>query len=141
MADLDNNDAMYIDQFNDGLHINVQWQLTLLDTRPMTMIEFANRAIALDNRLFNFHTLRTRNEPQYYQEYGNAHLKPLQHQQEPALLDPEPMELDTTRRFRFRNWIEEEKRQKNNECHNCGKTGHYAVRCPTKKHNQYQKTY
>jgi hypothetical protein len=52
-ADLDYNDAMYIDQFNDGLHIDVQWQLTLLDTRPTTMIEFTNKAIALDNRLFN----------------------------------------------------------------------------------------
>jgi hypothetical protein len=76
-ADLDYNDAMYIDQFNDRLHIDVQRQLTLLDTRPTTMIEFANRAIALDNRLFNFCTLRTRNEPQYYREYGNAHPKPL----------------------------------------------------------------
>jgi hypothetical protein len=117
MADLDYNDAMYIDQFNDGLHIDVQRQLALLDTRPTTMIEFANRAIALDNRLFNFCTLRTRNEPQYYREYGNAHPKPLQHQQEPALPDPEPMELDATRRFRFRNRIEE------------------------KKPNQYRKTY
>jgi hypothetical protein len=57
MADLDYNDAMYIDQFNDRLHINIQWQLALLDTRPITIIEFANRAIVLDNRLFNFHTL------------------------------------------------------------------------------------
>jgi hypothetical protein len=64
MADLHYNDAMYIDQFNDRLHADVQQQLALLDTRPMTMIEFANRAIALDNRLFNFHTLRTRNESQ-----------------------------------------------------------------------------
>jgi hypothetical protein len=77
IADLDYNDAMYIDQFNDGLHIDVQPQLALLDTRPTTMIEFANKAIALDNRLFNFHTLGTRNEPQYYREHGNTHPKPL----------------------------------------------------------------
>jgi hypothetical protein len=51
------------------------------------------------------------------------------------------MELDATRRFRFRNRIEEEKRRKNNECYNCGKTGHYAARCPTKKPNQYRKAY
>jgi hypothetical protein len=101
------------------------------------MIEFANRGIALDNRLFNFYTLRTRNEPQYYQEYGNAYPKPLQHQQEPALLDPEPMALDATRRFQFRNRIEEEKQQKNNECYNCGKMGYYAAQCPTKRPNQY----
>jgi hypothetical protein len=127
VADLDYNDAMYIDQFNDGLHIDVQRQLALLDTRPTTMIEFANKAIALDNRLFNFRILRTRNEPQYYREYGNTHPRPLQHQQELALPDPEPMELDATRRFRFRNRTEEEKRRKNNQCYNCGKVGHYAA--------------
>jgi hypothetical protein len=59
MADLDYNDLLYIDQFNDGLHIDVQRQLALLDTRPETIIDFANKAIALDNRLFNFRTLRT----------------------------------------------------------------------------------
>jgi hypothetical protein len=79
MADLDYNDTMYINQFNDGLHIDVQWQLTQLDMRPTTMVEFANKAIALGNRLFNFCTLRTRNEPQCYQEYGNAYPKPLQY--------------------------------------------------------------
>jgi hypothetical protein len=78
-ADLNYNNAMYIDQFNDGVHIDVQWQLALLDTRPTTMIQFANKAIALDNRLFNLCILRTRNEPQYYREYGNTHLKLLQH--------------------------------------------------------------
>jgi hypothetical protein len=57
MADLDYKDAMYINQFNDGLYVNVQRQLALLDTRPTTMIEFVNKAIALDNRLFNFHIL------------------------------------------------------------------------------------
>jgi hypothetical protein len=94
MADLNYNDSMYIDQFNDGLHIDVQWQLALLETRPTTMLDFANRAIALDNRLFNFRTLRTRHEPQYYQN-----LHPRAPQQESASSDPEPMELDTTRRF------------------------------------------
>jgi hypothetical protein len=62
----------------------------------MTMIEFANRAIVLDNRLFNICILQTRNEPQYYWEYGNTYLKPLQYQLELALPDPEPMELDAT---------------------------------------------
>jgi hypothetical protein len=70
---------MYIDQFNNGLHINVQRQLALLNTRPTTMTEFVNKAIALDNRLFNFQILRTRNELQYYREYQNTYQKPLQH--------------------------------------------------------------
>jgi hypothetical protein len=50
MADLDYNDSMYINQFNNGLHIDIQRQLALLETKPTTMIDFANRAIALDNR-------------------------------------------------------------------------------------------
>jgi hypothetical protein len=89
MADLDYNDSMYIDQFNDGLHIDVQRQLALLETWPTTMIDFANRAIVLDNRLFNFRTLRTQHKPQYYQN-----LHPRAPQQESASSDPEPMELD-----------------------------------------------
>jgi hypothetical protein len=65
-ADLDYNDMMYIDQFNDGLNTNVQRQLALLDSRPDNMTDFANKAIALDNRLFNFRTLRMRYEPQFH---------------------------------------------------------------------------
>jgi hypothetical protein len=57
MADLNYNDPRYINRFNDGLHIDIQRQLALLDTRPETMIDFANKAITLDNRLFNFRIL------------------------------------------------------------------------------------
>jgi hypothetical protein len=49
IANLDYNDPLYINQFNHGLHIDVQRQLALLDTRPKTMIDFTNKAIALDN--------------------------------------------------------------------------------------------
>jgi hypothetical protein len=92
MADLDYNDPLYINQFNDSLHIDVQRQLALLDTRPETIIDFANKAIALNNCLFNFQTLRTRNEPQYYRDHQTRH----SHNLEPMLLNPTPMELDTT---------------------------------------------
>jgi hypothetical protein len=136
MVDLDYNDSMYIDQLKDGLHIDVQRQLALLETRPTTMLDFANRAIALDNRLFNFRTLRTWHKPQYYQN-----LHPRVPQQESASSDPEPMELDAIRRFRLKDRSEEEKWWRNNECYNCGKTGHYAARCPTRKPNQDRRPY
>jgi hypothetical protein len=48
-ADLDYNNAMYINQFNDGLNTDIQRQLALLDSHPNNMTDFANKAIALDN--------------------------------------------------------------------------------------------
>jgi hypothetical protein len=106
VADLDYNNPLYIDQFNDGLHLDVQRQLTLLDTRPTTMTDFANKAIALDNRLFNFHTLRPQNETQYYQEHQYVH----PHNSELTTLDPIPMEIDATRKPRGQDRAEEGKR-------------------------------
>jgi hypothetical protein len=43
------------------------------------------------------------------------------------------MELDATRRLKGKDRVEEEKRRRNNECYNCGKTGHYSARCPQHK--------
>jgi hypothetical protein len=49
------------------------------------------------------------------------------------LSDPTPMQLDATRRPRGKDRMEEEKRRRNNECYNCGKSGHYSAHCPMKK--------
>jgi hypothetical protein len=43
------------------------------------------------------------------------------------------MELDATRRPRGKDRLEEEKGRRNNECYNCGKTGHYSTCCPQRK--------
>jgi hypothetical protein len=48
-VDLDNNNMMYIYQFNDRLNTDIQRQLALLDSHPNHMTDFANKAIALDN--------------------------------------------------------------------------------------------
>jgi hypothetical protein len=106
MADLDYNDPLYIDQFNDGLHLDVQRQRALLDTRPTTMTDFANKAIALDNHLFNFRTLRPRNERQYYREHQYVHPR----NSELTTSDPIPLEIDATRKPRGKDRAEEEKR-------------------------------
>jgi hypothetical protein len=105
------------------------------------MIDFANKAIVLDNRLFNFRTLRTQHKPQYYQDYQNLYLRSQHHPQELTSSDPKPMELDATQRFRVRDRTEEEKWRRNNECYCCGKTGRYVASCPTKRLNQDWKPY
>jgi hypothetical protein len=134
-ADLNYNYAMYIDQFNDGLNTDVQRQLALHDSHPDNMTDFANKAIALDNRLFNFRTLRTRYEPQFHH---HPYMKGPNHESRPS--DPEPMELDSTQRPRPRDKIEDEKHKRNHECFNCGKMGHYAAKCPSRRPYQAAET-
>jgi hypothetical protein len=43
------------------------------------------------------------------------------------------MELDSTRRPKPRDRAEDDKRNRNNECFNCGRMGHYAAKCLNKR--------
>jgi hypothetical protein len=124
-ADLHYNDAIYIDQFNDRLNTDAQRQLALLNSRPDNMTDFANKAIALDNRLFNFNTLRKRYEPQFHH---HPYTKGPNYQS--RLSDPEPMELDSTRRPRPRDKIEDEKRKRNNNISTAGKWATMWLKVP-----------
>jgi hypothetical protein len=93
MADLNYNDALYIDQFHDGLNLEVQPQLTLLDERPANITDYVNKSIALDNPLFDFRTLRTQNDNQYYCEFQDTHVsEPRAYENQ--MSEPTPMELD-----------------------------------------------
>jgi hypothetical protein len=103
-SDLKYNDETYIDQFSDGLNTDVQRQLALLDEGPTDLTEFANKAIALDNRLFNFCTLRTRYESQFHH---HLYQRGLSHDSRSS--DPEPMELDSTHRPKPRDRAEDNK--------------------------------
>jgi hypothetical protein len=140
MANLDYNNAMYIDQFHDRLNMEVQWQLTLLDERPRDITNYVNKSITLNNRLFNFHTLQTRNDNQYYWEFWDTHVSHPRTYESP-MSDPTPMELDATHRSRGKDQVEEEKRRRNNECFNCRKTRHFSARCPNKKPYPTRRTY
>jgi hypothetical protein len=51
------------------------------------------------------------------------------------------MELDVTHRSRGKDSVEEEKRRRNNEYVNCGKTGHFSAHCPNKKPYPLRRTY
>jgi hypothetical protein len=137
---LNYNDALYIDQFHDGLNLEVQRQLALLDERPTNITDYVNKSITLDNRLFNFRTLRTRNDNQYYREFRDTHVsQPRTHENQ--MSEPTPMELDATRRTRGKDRMEEEKWRRNQEFYNCGKTGHFSARCPNKKTHMSKRNY
>jgi hypothetical protein len=55
--------------------------------------------------------------------------------------DPTPMELNATYRSRGKDRVEQEKRRRNNECFNCGKTGYFSACYPNKKPYPPRRTY
>jgi hypothetical protein len=51
------------------------------------------------------------------------------------------MEIDTTQKPRGKDHVVEEKRQRNNEYYNYGKSRHYSACCPTKKQTYKRNPY
>jgi Retrotransposon gag protein/Zinc knuckle len=140
IADLDYNDSAYIDKFDGGLPERTQTQLAMLPTRPTTITEYANKAIEIDNRLYNIRARHTKGNLRP----GYTHILP--HHEKPretTLPDPEPMDLDATRRYRFAGRIAKPKGARfpfTEGCFNCGEKGHIVKECPKPK-KPYRRPY
>jgi len=123
IADLDYNDSAYIDKFDAGLPERTQTQLAMLPTKPETITEYANKAIEIDNKLYNIRARHTKGPPRV----GPTHILPHgERAKESTLPDPESMDLDATRRYRFAARPQKPTTQ---ECYNCGRKGHFSQDC------------
>jgi hypothetical protein len=146
IADLDYNDSAYIDKFDAGLPERTQTQMAMLPEQPTTIVNYANKAIEIDNRLYNIRARHTKGNPRYGSSLSQP-LHPTTERKEAAtgLPDPEPMDLDATRRYRFAsrpgNRPTGTNRTPLGPCYNCGKKGHMIRDCPTPKKPQYRRPY
>lgn len=135
--DLDYDDSYLIDAFKDGLHEEVRRQLAITENLPKEITKFAHQAISLDNKLYNYRNASTgerRNQgwvTGYHSQFNNQ----TTHSQNADPYGPKPMDLDATRRGRYVNLTEAERRRRrmNNLCMSCGKPGHFFYTCPDKR--------
>jgi hypothetical protein len=139
-ADLPYNDDICIDRFRSGLHPEVRRHMVMNGTKTEVLVDFATAAIEADSRLYNLGLLGTRNDTQ---RQPRSTFTP--RETTTTLPDPEPMDLDATRRYRFAsrpsNRATGANRTPLGPCYNCGKKGHFMKDCRVPKKPQNRRPF
>jgi hypothetical protein len=143
-ADLPYADNVCVDRFRSGLHFEVRRHMTMNGVRTDELLTYATAAIEADSRLYNLGLLGTRNDAQ---RQPRSTFTP--RETTTTLPDPEPMDLDATRRYRFAGRPGNRPTGANRPttggtrtpfgpCYNCGRRGHLMKDCrfPKKPQNR-----
>jgi Domain of unknown function (DUF4939) len=135
-ASLGWNDEALMSQFYTGLKTQVKDALAILDDESDNVQTLAEKAIRLDNRLFE----RSHEDKPRSQHKPNPS-NPQQHIPSPTEASTDgsgtaPMEVDATQprdSFKPLTPAEKDYRMKNHLCLYCGRQGHNARECPAKR--------
>jgi len=116
-------------QFRDGLHPEVKRHLVMSETPATVLVDYATAAIKTDSHLCNLGVISRR-------PTASPEVRFHVHTREPLAAPPgDPMDLDTTRRFKFTQRTPNRFPRRTNaeDCYNCGKKEHFATECPQPK--------